>query len=81
MNLAIVNSTMLVVEGEGMAEICISIDVAVEPTITVSINAMSGSATGKSLHMTVIMCMVRGRHMQTTQVNNLQCYVHRLTND
>ena len=45
-NLAIVNSTMMVFEGDGAAELCISIDTDIERPVTVSINAMSGTALG-----------------------------------
>ena len=52
-NLAIVNSTMMVLEGDGSADVCISIDAEIERPITVSINAMSDTALGmkKKLYM------------------------------
>ena len=46
MNLAIVNSTAMLFEGDGAAEVCVSIDVEIERPITVSLSAMSVTATG-----------------------------------
>ena len=60
MNLAIVNSTNAVNEGDGFAEICISIDAVIERPITVMVNAMSITAMG--MYALCFMCSL-----------NLQC--------
>lgn len=46
MNLAIVNNTAVVVEGEGVATVCIMIDIAIERSVTVSVEVMSSTAQG-----------------------------------
>lgn len=45
-NLVIVNSTAMLTEGDGPAVVCVSIDAEIERSITVSISAMSVTATG-----------------------------------
>ena len=49
-NLEIVNSTMMVFEGEGPAVVCISIDAEIERPVTALVNTLSASAIGMSVH-------------------------------